>query len=93
MGEEHLQTSRGFSQAQLLQVIHPVWQNARVWGAVYPHRRNCVRYLRDFVLAKLDNPATTRNSLKRELIALAKEVEEQGPPEEPYGDGAIETGG
>jgi hypothetical protein len=62
--------------------IHPVWENARVWGAVYSHRQNCVRYLRDFVLAKLDDPLTTRSSLKQELIALARQVEERGPPEE-----------
>ncbi len=86
MAKEQLKTTRGLSQAQLLEVIHPVWQNARVWGAVYSHRQNCVRYLRDFVLAKLDDPATTRSSLKHELVELARQIEERGPPEEQPGE-------
>jgi hypothetical protein len=58
------------------------WRLGHGLSRAHGHRQNCVRYLRDFVLAKLDDPATMRSSLKQELIALAKEVEEQGPPEE-----------
>ena len=73
--------SKGLNQKQLLEVIDPSWENARVWGAVYSHRMACIRYLRDFVLSKVDDPATTRSALKRELVALAREIEEHGPPD------------
>jgi hypothetical protein len=63
---------------QLLEVIYPVWQNARIWGAVHPIGRTVCATC----ATKLDDPATRRSSLKQALIALAKEVEEQGPPEE-----------
>jgi hypothetical protein len=82
MGGEHLKITRGFSRAQLLEVIHPVWENARVWSAVYSHRQNCVLYLRDSAWRSSMIRLRTRSSLNQELFALAKEVEEQGPPEE-----------
>lgn len=73
--------NNGLNQAQLLAIINPSWENARVWGAVYSHRQACVRYLRDRVLSMLEDPAMTRSRLRRELLALAKQVEELGPPE------------
>jgi hypothetical protein len=70
------------SQRQLLEVINPTWDNARVWGAVYSHRQACVRYFRDELWQLLDDPGTTRRRMRREIEALAKRIEERGPPEE-----------
>jgi hypothetical protein len=73
----------GLTQAQLLDAIgisNNAWGDARLWGAIYSHRQACVRYLRDYVLWKLEDPSTTRSSLKRLVIAQAKRVEEWGPP-------------
>jgi hypothetical protein len=74
--------TRGYSQQQLLEVIEPALENARVWGAVYSHRQACVRYFRDELWQLLDDPSTTRRRLRPEIEALAKRIEERGPPEE-----------
>jgi len=78
--------SNGLSQAQLLEAIGAgsgSWGDVRIWGAVYSHRQACVRYLRDAVMRLLDDPTMTRRRLRAQLVALAKEVEEHGPPTAP----------
>lgn len=45
-------------------------------GRRLSHSQACVCYLRDFMLERLSDPATTRSGLKRKLAALAKQVED-----------------
>jgi hypothetical protein len=76
--------SNGLTQKQLLEALGITsagWGDARVWAAVYSHRRACVRYLRDAVLGLLQDPTLTRRRLRAELAQLAQQVEEWGPPD------------
>jgi hypothetical protein len=80
--------SNGLSQQELLDAIGlgdgtGKWGNPHIWGCVYSHRQACIRYLRDYVLWKVDEPRMTRSMLKRLVIAEAKRVEEWGPPGQP----------
>jgi hypothetical protein len=74
------QPPHGVTQEDVLAAIEPCPENPRIWAAVYFHRQACVRYLVDFVLKRLEDPALKRTDLKQELIALASKIEENGPP-------------
>jgi hypothetical protein len=74
------QPQRGVTQDDVLAAIETCAEKPRVWAAVYFHRQACVRYLLDFVLKRLEDPALKRSDLKRELIALASKIAENGPP-------------
>jgi hypothetical protein len=73
--------SRGVSQQALLELLGNAWESPRLWGAIYSHRQACLRYVRDQLWQMLDDPGMTRRRMRREIEALIKRVEEQGPPE------------
>ena len=72
---------QGFMQQQLFDDLHlnTTFEGSRIWGAIYAHRQACILFLRDSIFELLDDPATTRLTLRRDLEALTKKIEEHGP--------------
>lgn len=72
----------GYTQREMLDTlmeVHGGYDYARAWGACVSHRQACVRLLRDVIFEMLDDPTTTRATLRREVEDAVREIEERGP--------------
>ena len=67
------------TQDELVAKMKETWGSWQLWAPMYNHRKTCVRYLRDEVYKRLDDPTMTRGRMKRELDAIFERVEGFGP--------------
>ena len=70
---------------QFSALIRSRWEASGLWGTALAYNKASVRALRDAVLQMLDDPASTRASMRQRLALVAKQIEDWGPdaPEQP----------